>query len=110
MLTETERYAHRDDQEGAKMRVREFQAGWAVVGNDDQRLGTVKHVGQNYIRTSRPGFSADLYVPVSFIANVENQTIHLNITRHDSEQMGWEQVPRDDELEAGPESDLHRHV
>ncbi len=44
------------------------------------------------------------------IANVENQTIHLNITQHDSEQMGWEQAPREDELEAGPEGDLHRHV
>ncbi len=92
------------------MRVTEFQVGWAVVGNDARRVGIVKHVGQNYIRTSRPGFSADLYVPVSFIANVVNQTIHLNITQHDSEQMGWEQAPRDDELEAGPESDLHRHV
>jgi hypothetical protein len=92
------------------MRVTDFQAGWVVVGNDDRRVGTVKHVGQNYILTSRPGFAVDLYVPVSFIANVENQTIHLNITQHDSGQMGWEQEPRGDELEAGPESDLHRHV
>ena len=92
------------------MRVTDFQAGWAVVGNDDRRVGTIKHVGQNYILTSRAGFSADLYVPVSFIANVKNQTIHLSITQHDSEQMGWEQAPREDELEAGPESDLHRHV
>jgi len=110
MRAETCRYAHGDDRRGAAVRVTDFQAGWAVVGNDGRRVGTVKHVGQHYILTSRHGFSPDLYVPVSSIANVEHETIHLNITQHDSEEMGWEQEPREDELEAGPESDLHRHV
>jgi len=92
------------------MRVTDFQPGWAVVGNDGRRVGTVKRVGQNYILTSRPGFSPDMYVPVSSIANVENQAIHLNVAQRDSGQMGWEQPPREDELEVSPESDLHRHV
>ena len=92
------------------MRMTDFRAGWAVLGNDGRRVGTVKRVGQNYVLTSRPGFSADLYVPASSIANVEHETIHLNITQPDAEQMGWEQAPRHDEFEAGPESDLHRHI
>ena len=92
------------------MRVTDFQVGWAVVGNDGRRVGTVKHVGQNYILTSRSAFSADMYVPVSSIANVENQAIHLNVTQRDAGQMGWEQPPREDELGASAESDLHRHV
>jgi hypothetical protein len=95
---------------GNEMRMTDFRAGWAVLGNDGRRVGTVKSVGQNYILTSRPGLYADLYVPVSSIANVVSETIHLSITQPDTEQMGWEQAPRDDELEANPESDLHRHV
>jgi hypothetical protein len=88
----------------------DFQAGWIVVGNDGRRVGTVKGVTRNYILTSRPGFAADLYVPASFIANVEHETIHLNIPQHDAEQMGWEQAPRDDDPGAEPENELHRHV
>ena len=92
------------------MRMTDFQAGWAIVGNDGRRIGTVKGVTQNYILTARPGFAPDLYVPASFIANVEHETIHLNITHDAAEQMGWEQPPRHDDPEAGPEDDLHRHV
>jgi hypothetical protein len=92
------------------MRMTDFRAGWAVVTNDGRRLGAIKEVGQNYILTSRPGFAADLYVPASSIANVEHETIHLNLTHDAVEQMGWEQAPRDGDLEGGQESDLHRHI
>ncbi len=92
------------------MRMTDFRAGWVVLGNDGRRIGTIKSVGQNYVLTSRPGFSGDLYVPVSSIANVESETVHLNITQRDAEHMGWEQAPRDDEPESGPDSDLHRHI
>jgi hypothetical protein len=90
------------------MRLTDFQPGWAVVGNDGRRIGTVKSVTSHYVLTARPGFGTDLYVPASFIANVEHETIHLNLTQRDALQMGWEQAPRDDEPE--PEDDLHRHV
>ena len=93
------------------MRMTDFRAGWAVVGNDGRHVGTIKGVGQNYILTSRPWFTADLFVPVSSIANVENEVIHLNITQPDAEHMGWEQEPSDDDvLEARPDGDLHRHI
>lgn len=92
------------------MRMTEFRVGWEVVGNDDLRLGTIKHVGQSYIVTSRSVFTPDLYVPVSAIANVEHETVHLNLTRREAERMGWEQAPLHDDPESQPEDDLHRHI
>jgi hypothetical protein len=92
------------------MRMTDLKPGWAVVGNDGRRLGAVKDVGQNFVLTSR-GVGGDLYVPASAIANVRDETVHLNLTKRDAEEMGWEQGPREvDELETGPEGDLHRHV
>lgn len=89
------------------MRMTDIQPGWAVVGNDGGRLGTVKGVGQNYLLVSPD----DLYVPASAIGNVAQEVIHLNIPRRDAGRMGWQQPPRDaDELEISPEPDLHRHV
>ena len=55
------------------MRMTNLQAGWPVECNDRQRLGTVREVGQHYIRTSRTGHAADLYVPASAIANVSGR-------------------------------------
>ena len=91
------------------MRITDFRTGWAAVGNDGPRLGIIKEVGHDYVLISRPMFGADLYVPVSSIADVEHETIHLDLTRDDALQMGWEQPPRHDELETGSD-DLHRHV
>ena len=92
------------------MRMTDFRPGWAVVTNDRRRLGAVKGVGRSFVLVSRHGFAVDLYVPATFIANVEHETIHLS-TAHDAvEQLGWEQAPRDDEPDSSSESDLHRHI
>jgi hypothetical protein len=92
------------------MRMTDLRPGWAVVGNDGRRVGTVKDVGQNYIVTARPGFSADIFVPASSVANVLDETVHLNIRQSDVEIMGWEQEPRTDDAPDEPSSDLHRHI
>lgn len=93
------------------MRMTDLRPGWPVLGNDGRRVGTVREVGQHYILTSRPGFSADLFVPASAVANVVDETVHLNVRQSDVEQMGWEQEPRtDDRPEGSSPSDLHRHV
>ena len=93
------------------MRMTDLKAGWAIVGNDGRRLATVQDVGQNYVLASRGGVSDHLYVPASAIANVEHDVVHLNITKNEAEQMGWEQPPRDDDsLSTTLEPDLHRHV
>ncbi len=92
------------------MRMSDLRPGWAVVGNDGRRVGTVEGVGQNYVLTSRSRL-ARLYVPASAIANVENDAVHLSVTQRDAGAMGWEQPPRgDDELRTSREADLHRHI
>jgi hypothetical protein len=93
------------------MRMTDLKPGWAVLANDGRRLGKVSEVGQNYLRTSLSGASADLYVPASAIANVTDGVVQLNTTLSDARNMGWEQPPRtDDTLETSPEADLERHV
>jgi hypothetical protein len=89
----------------------DLQPGWAVMGNDGRRVGTIRDVGQNYVLTSRANRGGDLYVPASAIANVRDQTLFLNLARHEAEAMGWEQAPRDDDaLKTSSPGDLHRHV
>ena len=89
----------------------DLQTGWAIVGNDGQRLGTVHEVSPNYVVASRGLLASVLYVPASAIANVEHEVVHLNLARNDAEKMGWEQPPREPDLpEDGADPDLHRHV
>jgi hypothetical protein len=90
------------------MRITDLRPGWAVVGNDGQRLGTIKEVGSPYLLTSRSMSYAESFVPVSSIADVEHETVHLNLTRDDALRMGWEQAPRHDEPWTA--KDLHRHI
>jgi hypothetical protein len=92
------------------MRMADLKPGWAVVGNDGSRVGTVREAGQNYILTST-GPVSEIYVPASAIANVEHAVVHLSVAQRDVAQMGWGQPPRDDDAPAmSPETDLHRHV
>jgi hypothetical protein len=88
----------------------DLKPGWSIVGNDGRRVGTVRDVGQNYVLASIGAMSSDIYVPASAIANIEHEVIHLSIPQHDVAQMGWAQPPRDEDVPAAPESDLHRHV
>ena len=93
------------------MPMTDLRRGWAIVGNDGHRLGTVDSVGQNYLAASRAGRSSLIYVPASHIANVENEVVHLNVAKREAEEMGWEQPPRDEDMpDAAPEDDLHRHI
>ena len=93
------------------MRMTDLKSGWSIVGNDGRRVGTVRDVGQNYVLTSIVEMASDIYVPVSAIANVEHEVIHLSIPQHDVAQMGWAQPPRDEDVPAAsPETDLHRHI
>ena len=93
------------------MRMTDLKPGWAVVGNDGGRIGTIREVGQNYLLTSTRGLSRDIYVPASAIANVTRETVQLNVTKADAEASGWEQPPRtEDDPDTTREGDLHRHV
>ncbi len=89
----------------------DLKPGWPVVANDGGQLGTIKEVGQNYVRTSQASPGGDMYVPASAIANVADGVVHLNLALRDALAMGWQQPPRgDDTLETSPETDRERHV
>lgn len=89
----------------------DLRPGWTVLANDDQELGIVRAVTQNFVRTSRPGFAADLFIPASAIANVRAGAIFLSVTKRDAAAIGWEEPPRSgDALETNVEADLHRHI
>jgi hypothetical protein len=89
----------------------DLMPGWAVISNDGRQLGTIKEVGQNYVRTSQTESGTDLYVPASAITNVADGVVHLSLPLQDARRMGWQQAPRgDDTLETSPEPDLERHV
>lgn len=93
------------------MRVADLQRGWDVVTNDDHRLGRIRDVGQQFVEVSGGFLSATIYVPASAIANVEHETVHLNVARGEVDAMGWEQPPRSsDELRTGPERDVDREI
>ena len=93
------------------MRMADLKPGWALMGNDGRRIGTVREVGQNYVLAQAAGLSGNIYVPSSAIANVEHEVVHLNIPQRSVADMGWGQPPRDDDAPStSPEGDLHRHV
>jgi hypothetical protein len=93
------------------MRIADLKPGWDVVANDDHRIGKIRDVGQHYIEVSAGMFSAALYVPASAIANVEAETVHLNLASSEVDAMGWQQPPRSsDELQTARERDVDRDI
>jgi hypothetical protein len=93
------------------MRITDLKPGWDVVTNDGHRIGRIQEVGQHYVKVSPGHFSAAIYVPASAIANVESETVHLNVARGGVDGMGWQQPPRSsDELQRTPERDVDRDI
>jgi hypothetical protein len=93
------------------MRMADLKPGWDVVTNDGHRIGTIREVGQQFVKVSGGYFSAAIYVPASAIANVEHHTVHLNLARAEADVMGWQQPPRSsDELHTGRERDVDRDI
>jgi hypothetical protein len=93
------------------MRMADLEPGSAVVGNDGQRVATIRSVGQEYIVAAPRHGSQPLHIPASAVGSVEGGVVRLNIPSSAVAGMGWDVPPRiDDSLETTPPSDLHRHV
>ncbi len=68
--------------------------GMDVYGSDDEQVGTVAEVGDNYVLVQKGLiFVKDIYIPVSAIARVGEESVWLNIPKDQVETMGWDDVP-----------------
>ena len=69
-------------------------AGTDVYGADNEKIGTVADVGQNYFLVQKGWlFIKDLYLPTSAIAQADSDAVYLNLTKQQAEQMGRDQLP-----------------
>ncbi len=69
-------------------------AGADVYGSDNEKIGTVADVGQNYFLVQKGWlFIKDLYLPTSAIARADGDNIFLSLTKHEAEQMGRDDLP-----------------
>ena len=93
------------------MRMADLEPGSAVVGNDGQRVATIRLVGQEYIVAAPRRGSGSLHIPASAIGNVQGGVVWLNVPAGAVPSMGWDSPPRtEDTVESPDASDLHRHV
>ena len=69
-------------------------SGSDVYGSDNEKVGTVADVGQNYFLVQKGFlFIKDLYLPTRTIARVDGERVYLNVPKHEAEHMGAEQLP-----------------
>ena len=71
-------------------------AGAVTYGSDNEKIGTVADVGQNYFLVQKGWlFIKDLYLPTSTIARAEGDNVFLSLTdsSREAEQMGRDYLP-----------------
>ncbi len=72
----------------------QIMAGTEVYGSDNEKIGTVADVGQNYFLVQKGFlFIKDLYLPTRTIARVDGERVYLNVPKHEAEHMAAEQLP-----------------
>jgi hypothetical protein len=87
----------------------DIRDGMEVYGNDDEHLGTVAEVGNNYVLVQKGLiFVKDIYIPVSAIDRVGGDAIWLNIPKDQVESMGWDDIPTEGGWDASSELDYGR--
>ena len=73
-------------------------AGADVYGSDNEKIGTVADVGQNYFLVQKGWlFIKDLYLPTSTIGRADGDNIFLTLTKHEAEQMGRDELPTEND-------------
>lgn len=83
---------------GAHNYVDNLVAGADVYGSDNEKIGTVADVGQNYFLVQKGWlFIKDLYLPTSAIAQADGNNVYLSYTKHEAEQMGRDELPGTDD-------------
>ena len=72
----------------------QIMAGAEVYGSDNDKIGTIADVGQNYFLVQKGFlFIKDLYLPTRTIARVDADRVYLNVTKREAEDMATEELP-----------------
>jgi uncharacterized protein (TIGR02271 family) len=76
--------------------VHDVQVGWDVVGADDQKLGEVTDLGDNYVLITKGLiFPKDVFVPFEAITDVDpgRGRVLVNATKDEIDSLGWDEAP-----------------
>ena len=74
--------------------VADVQPGWDVYSADEQKVGNVDRVEQNYI-VAHKGifFPKDLYIPLAAVRRFEHDRVYLNIAKDEVDGQDWGTEP-----------------
>lgn len=72
----------------------EIDNGWDVITADGDKIGSVEEVHPYYLVVGKGLiFHSERYVPVSTITSVENNKVHLGVSKAEVERQGWDTIP-----------------
>jgi uncharacterized protein (TIGR02271 family) len=75
-------------------RIADIQHGWDVYGSDEEKVGNVSEVRNNYIVAHKGFFfPKDLYIPTAAISRIEHDRVYLNVAKADVDNQGWDAYP-----------------
>jgi len=73
-------------------------AGAEVFGADNEKIGHVADVGQNYFLVQKGWlFIRDLYLPTSLIGRADADRVFLSVTKQQAEDMARDELPATDD-------------
>ena len=74
--------------------IQDIQHGWDVYGSDEQKVGNVSDVRDNYVVAHKGMFfPKDLYIPFAAIRRIEHDRVYLNIPKDEVDGQGWDMEP-----------------
>ncbi len=75
-------------------KITDIQSGWDVYGSDEQKVGNVDRVEQDYVIAHKGMFfPKDLYIPLAAIRRIEHDRVYLKVAKDDVEGQGWDMEP-----------------
>jgi len=73
-------------------------AGAEVFGADNEKIGHIADVGQNYFLVQKGWlFIRDLYLPTSVIARADADRVYLKVSKQQAEDMARDELPASDD-------------
>lgn len=73
-----------------------IQPGTDVYGSDQDHIGSIAEVGENYLLVQKGMFfPKDIYVPFSAVTQASTDMVVLNVTKGQIESQGWDQPPHE---------------